>query len=119
MAKADRLERLDARRIALEQEYEATLVAALERCAGGHWGLFAHNPKDRAARASVEAVVAELTETGADIDDMRETLGIERFALHGEFIKSRGTVGPQAVGEPKQAQAWLAQMRLAAPDSDA
>ncbi len=32
---------------------------------------------------------------------------MEPFALHGEFIADRGPVKSSAVGEPKQARAWL------------
>jgi len=34
-------------------------------------------------------------------------LSIEPFALHQEFLAARGPVKAHAVGEPKQAQAWL------------
>jgi hypothetical protein len=106
MAKADRLERLDTRRMELEAEYLAALSEALRVTAAGKWGLFDHRP-DRAARAAVAPVIAELTELGEAIDAAREQLGLPEFALHHDFLAARGPVGPQAVGEPKQAQAWL------------
>lgn len=106
MARADRLERLDTLRIAAELEYEAALVAALERSAGGSWGLFDHN-QDRAARAKWQAAVTDLCDRGEDIDRMRVTLGLEPFSLHGEFEAVRGPVPANAPGEPKQAKAWL------------
>lgn len=109
MAKADRLERLDTRRAELEGEYEEMLVAALQTAAAGSWGLFDHN-KDRAARARVAPVVAALTETAEEIDAMRDQLGLEPFALHQEFLASRGPVPSSAPGEPKQARAWLERM---------
>lgn len=109
MAKADRLERLDNRRIALEAEYRATLVAALERCAAGSWGLFAHT-RDRAAEARWAPTVTELCDAGQEIDEMRATLGLEPFALHTQFEASRGPVPSTAPGEPKQAAAWLRQL---------
>lgn len=106
MARADRLERLDNQRVALEADYRAALVAALQQTAAGAWGLFGHN-KDRAAQAKVAPIIADLTETGETIDTMREQLGLEPFALHQEFLASRGPVASSAVGEPKQARAWL------------
>ncbi|MBB5685152.1 hypothetical protein [Sphingobium boeckii] len=106
MARADRLERMENQRIALEEDYLALLLAALKRCAAGHWGLFDHT-KDRAARASVAAEIEALIETGDAIDDLREKLGMEIFALHQEFLAARGPVKASAVGEPKQARAWL------------
>ncbi|MGK2911288.1 MAG: hypothetical protein ACSLE1_16020 [Sphingobium sp.] len=106
MAKADRLERLDTRREELEAEYLETLVAALQTTAAGSWGLFDHQG-DRRTREKIAPVIDTLIELGETIDDMREQLGMETFALHQEFIASRGPVPSSAVGEPKQARAWL------------
>jgi len=52
-------------------------------------------------------VVDNLREIGEAIDAARDQLGMEPFALHGQFLASRGPVGSEAVGEPKQAKAWL------------
>jgi hypothetical protein len=106
MARADRLERMDSQREVLESEYKEALIAALRTTAAGVWGLFDHN-KDKVARAKIAPVVANLTDLAETIDEMREQLGMEPFALHREFLKSRGPVASSAVGEPKQAQAWL------------
>lgn len=113
MAKADRLERLDNRRAELEEEYLQALVAALQQSAAGSWGLFSHNPKDRAAMAKWAGPVEELCDLGQAIGRMREDLGLEPFALHQEFEAARGPVASTAPGEPKQARAWLD--RLGAP----
>ncbi|MET0238878.1 MAG: hypothetical protein ABW184_03180 [Sphingobium sp.] len=114
MAKADRLERLDVRRTELEAEYLDALITALRTTAAGSWGLFDHN-NDKLARAKAAPVVANLTELGETIDEMREQLAMEPFGLHREFMASRGPVAPSAVGEPKQARAWLE--RLGVPPS--
>ncbi|ALH82737.1 hypothetical protein [Sphingopyxis macrogoltabida] len=106
MSKADRLSRLDARRIELEAEYEDALVDALRKVAAGSWGLFGHN-RDRAARAKWEPAVTDLYDMGEEIDRMRDQLELQRFALHEEFEASRGSVPSNAPGEPKQARAWL------------
>ena len=106
MARADRLERLDTLRIAAELEYEAALVEALHRSAGGSWGLFDHN-QDRGARAKWQATVTDLCDRGEEIGRMRATLGLEPFSLHGEFEAARGPVPANAPGEPRQAKAWL------------
>jgi hypothetical protein len=106
VARADRLERLDARRAELETEYLDALVTALKVAAKGSWGLFDHH-KDRAARARVAPVIEDLEQLAEAIEDARSTLGIEPFALHRDFMASRGPVAANAVGEPKQAQAWL------------
>jgi len=112
MAKADRLERLDSLRIEREADYREALVAALEKTAAGAWGLFDHQ-QDRSTRAKAAPVVTALCDLGQEIDRMRDTLGLERFALHEEFEASRGPVASNAPGEPKQARAWLD--RLAKP----
>lgn len=106
MAKIDRLERMDTRRAELEDEYRAALIDALRITASGIWGLFDHQ-QDRAARAKVAPVIEALTEMAEAIDDMRETLAMQPFELHREFLAARGKVSAHAIGEPKQAKAWL------------
>lgn len=106
MAKADRLARLDEHRIEMEADYHAALIKALEVTAAGRWGLFGHND-DRASRTAAAPMVAELTELGDDINSMRARLSLPPFALHADFLASRGKVGAHAVGEPKQALQWL------------
>ncbi|MCI4589430.1 hypothetical protein MOK15_04890 [Sphingobium sp. BYY-5] len=112
MAKADRLERLDIRRAELEGEYRDALIAALRVTADGRWGLFDHQ-KDRVAKARAAPVIETLSELADEIDDMRATLGLEPFDLHQDFMAVRGPAAADAVGEPKQARAWLD--RLGAP----
>ncbi len=116
MAKADRLARLDDRRIDLEAEYRGLLIAALERAASGSPGLFDHK-SDRRTRKAIAPVVANLCELGETIDGMREKLFLPMFELHRLFIASRGPVAASAVGEPKQARLWLD--RLAAESQPA
>ncbi|MFA6116958.1 MAG: hypothetical protein WC729_23360 [Sphingomonas sp.] len=106
MAKADRLARLDERRTEIEAEYRAALIAALRLTAGGRWGLFGHT-QDKAARTKAAPLIDELIDLGDEIDELRAQLSIEPFALHQEFLAARGPVKAHAVGEPKQAQAWL------------
>lgn len=109
MARADRLERLETRRVELEADYTAALVTALQKTAAGSWGLFGHQ-QDRAAITRAEPILAELTDLAATIDAAREQLLMEPFALHREFLAARGKVASNAVGEPKQARAWLDRM---------
>jgi hypothetical protein len=111
LARADRLERLERRRTELEAEYREALIAALQVTAAGAWGLFDHR-QDRHDRARAETAVAGLAEIADEIAAIRDQFGMEPFALHEEFLASRGSVRAQAVGEPKQARAWLE--RLAA-----
>lgn len=116
MAKADRLARLDVRRLELEAEYREALIAALRRAAAGKLGLFGRDG-NRAARATFAPAIADLAEIGAAVDEARDQLGLPPFALQQDFLASRGPVGPQAVGERKQAQVWLD--RLAAEEATA
>ena len=106
MARADRLDRADRLRQMLEDEYRQHLIVALQNAAAGHWGLFDHQ-QDRHARAKVAPVIERLTDLAAEIDEQRDLLGLEPFALYAEFIAARGPVKSTAVGEPKQARAWL------------
>ncbi|HQS69474.1 MAG TPA: hypothetical protein PLM58_07580 [Novosphingobium sp.] len=112
MARADRLERLDKRRSELEADYLAALIAALEVTAAGKWGLFDHNA-DKIMRAATAPVIENLTELADEIAEAREQLFMEPFALHDEFMAARGRPPANAVGEPKQARAWLERLRLA------
>ena len=114
MAKADRLERLDMRREELEAEYLEALIAALQVTAAGSWGLFDHN-QDRRMQEKIAPVVENLCELGQAIDGLREQLSLEAFGLHQKFLASRGPVASSAVGEPKQAQAWLAKLSDRSP----
>jgi hypothetical protein len=113
MAKADRLERMEIRRVELEEEYRLALIDALKATAAGQWGLFDHG-QDKNLRARVAPVVDNLTEIGEAIDHMRETLSMPPFDLHREFLAARGKVSSHAVGEPKQAQAWLERLDVPA-----
>jgi hypothetical protein len=106
MAKADRLEKMDIRRAELEAEYRAALIEALQVTAKGKWGLFDHNG-DRWSRAATQPVIDNLAEIGEAIDKLREQLGLPEFELQRRFLAARGRVGADAVGEPKQAKAWL------------
>ncbi|WEK42719.1 MAG: hypothetical protein P0Y64_15275 [Candidatus Sphingomonas colombiensis] len=116
MAKADRLAQLDVRRSELEAEYTAALVDALRVTAAGKWGLFDHN-RDRTARAAVAPTIENLNEIGQAIDGARAKLAMPPFELQQQFLASRGPVGPEAVGEPKQARAWLERLAAAAGDN--
>jgi hypothetical protein len=90
----------------LEEEYTAALIAALQTTASGKWGLFGHNG-DRWTHSAVASVIDNLNEIGDAIEGARRQLGMPSYELHQQFLASRGPVGPQALGEPKQAQAWL------------
>lgn len=110
MARADRLERLDKRRSEMEADYRAALIEALEVTAAGKWGLFDHNA-DKIMRAATAPIIENLTEMADEIAQAREALFMEPFTLHDEFMASRGKPPTNAVGEPKQARAWLERLK--------
>jgi hypothetical protein len=109
MAKADRLARTADLMAEMESEYTVALVAALRVTASGKAGLFDHNG-DRWSRAATAPVLAQLDEIAAAIDKARDQLSLPPFELHQEFLAARGPVRSNAVGERKQAQAWLARL---------
>jgi hypothetical protein len=110
MARADRLERLDKRRSEMEADYRAALIEALEVTAAGKWGLFDHNA-DKIMRAATAPIIDNLIELADEIAQAREALFMEPFTLHDEFMASRGKPPANAVGEPKQARAWLERLK--------
>lgn len=112
MGRADRLERLDKRRSEMEADYRAALIEALEVTAAGKWGLFDHNA-DKIMRAATAPIIENLTEMADEIAQAREALFMEPFTLHDEFMASRGKPPTNAVGEPKQARAWLERLKNA------
>jgi hypothetical protein len=114
MAKADRLARLDTRRLELEAEYTAALIEALRRTASGKPGLFGRQGGDRKSREAAAPVIENLAEIGETIDRAREQLAMPRFDLHKQFLASRGPVSSQAVGETREAQVWLDRLEAAA-----
>jgi hypothetical protein len=114
MARADRLERMDLLRSELEAEYRTALIDALQITAAGTWGLFGHS-KDKHMTAAAAPAVEHLCDLGQSINELREKLDMPDFDLHEEFEASRGPVSASAVGEPRQAKAWLD--RLARKDS--
>jgi len=113
MAKADRLARLEARLSEMERDYTEALVAALQVTAAGKWGLFDHQG-DRKVRLATAPTLDKLDELAGDIDKARGQLSLPAFELHEQFLAARGPVRSDAVGEPKQAQAWLERLRSSA-----
>jgi hypothetical protein len=106
MARADRLARTEVRLAALEAEYKSALVDALRLTASGRWGLFDHQGHPP-TRKTTAPVIDHLDDLAEAINDARDQLSLPVFELHQEFLAARGPVRADAVGEPKQARAWL------------
>jgi len=119
MAKADRLERLDNRRIECEAEYRAALIEALERTAAGKWGLFDHQ-RDRHARAAIRPTLDHLAELGEEIDAARDRLGLPAFALQQEFLAARGPWGHRrSASRNRRRPGWRVSRRRSPRRTDA
>src|SRR6218665_2029053 len=85
MASAQRIDKLEREREALEGEYRDALVVALRECATGAWGLFERNkgtlPPALEAR-SERLLVRRVDELGAEVTASRQALGyIEAYPL--------------------------------------
>lgn len=106
MAKIDRLARLEVRLSEMESGYRAALIPALQATAAGKVGLFDHQG-DRRVQLATAPTIDQLNALAEDIDEARQQLSMPQFVLHQEFLAARGPVRSDAVGERKQAQAWL------------
>jgi hypothetical protein len=104
-----RREKLEKQLESLESEYRVSLLRALHRCAGGHWGLFGQNDHVPGAPKSDDA--SALLTLGDEISELRDRLGhSDSFALHDRFLAERGRQHANRLGEPKIAQAWLGEL---------
>jgi hypothetical protein len=103
---------------ALEASYRELLLSALQKCAKGRWGLFAHN--ERAARQMGararsrlrDLSVEEILELGSEIERLRRKRGLDSFPLHDRLLRMRSAHDSHTLGEPKLAQQWLDEFSL-------
>lgn len=100
----------------LEGEFRARLIAALEKCAAGKWGLFGQSDLGSLPRSLQQRLRSKdadaLLELGAQISEARQRAGnLEPFDLYDRFQKTRRLPrGCNTPGEPKLAQQWLAEL---------
>lgn len=93
---------------ALEREYRTKLIAALQDCAAGQWGLFGTQDHFNVEGLKFSEAARALLVLGEEICAIRARTGGDRFALHDEFVASRGRRSDaNEPGEPKRAKAWL------------
>ena len=83
--------------------YMELLLAALQKCARGKWGLFGHNPYP-------SSDADELLELGSKIERLRRKCGLEPFALHDRLLQMRSSHHSNTLGEPKLAQQWIEEL---------
>lgn len=104
----------EARRAKLEKDlklaetaFQDELIAELEECAAGRWGLFGQNGDAWDAGKTLET-------QGERIAELRQRLGyMEDYEPLLLFVEFRRNRGPNAMGEPKLAQQLLNLMRRA------
>jgi hypothetical protein len=103
---------------ALEASYLDLLLSALQKCAKGRWGLFAHNERAlsqlgaKARSRLLDPSIEELLELGSKIERLHRKFGLEPFALHERLLRMRSLQDSNSPGEPKLAQQWLDECRL-------
>lgn len=95
-----------------EAAYEERLLSALRVCAAGSWGLFGANDAVEATQsgkyATPHSAWTDLSERAEEINDLRASLGLEPFALHGRLLEyRRQAIDPNALGEPRLAQRFI------------
>ena|SRR6201746_2176389 len=112
-----RREKIERELASAEAEFRTMLVAALRKCAAGHWGLLDQNGHlpDLPPRLAEEAFAASgakaLFALGAEIDALRDRLDLtEPFPLFARLQEMRRRKSANQPGEPKLAQAWLAEL---------
>jgi hypothetical protein len=118
VSRASRREKAEGELEHLEARFRERLVAALQACRDGRWGLFGQNDPaaqralDRAAASrTIPADVAVLLALGDEIDALRSSLGFaDGNALHARLKSYRRLRTESAPGEPRLAQQFLAEI---------
>jgi|SRR5215472_5813917 len=103
----------------LVASYRELLLSALEKCAAGRWGLFAHNElalrefsaQLRSRLLDSDGAVQELLDLGSKIVRLRRRFGLESFPLHERLLQMRACYDSNTPGEPMLARKWLDELR--------
>ena len=111
-----RTAKLEQEREALESAVREALIAALEECAGGRWGLFGQNDhtlpprlKERYTPKSVSRLI-ELAEV---LRSVRRELGYsEEYGPLRRLREYRARREPQVPGEPVLAKQFLEELMV-------
>ena len=77
-----RIQLSEMRLAAVEAAYRSVLVAALEDCAAGRWGLFGQNEHIPAHSRFRPKALDELDALATDINELRQKLGYGVYPLH-------------------------------------
>jgi len=120
MSRASKREKAEVQLQTLEAQFSADLVAALQECASGRWGMFGQNDaviesQPKPLRDMVAScVAARLIEDGENIRRLRRELGhAESFSPFERFLQYRKMHGANSPGEPKLAAQFLAELGIA------
>jgi hypothetical protein len=97
---------------ALEAEFQPLLVACLRQCADGRWGLFGRMESAELQRYYEWPEAARLKEMAAEIRELRAEFG-QTNQLAERFLHYCSLRGPNDLGEPKLASAFLAEINSA------
>jgi hypothetical protein len=117
-----RREKIERELASAEAEFRTMLIAALRQCAAGYWGLLGQNAAPSLPRLTQEAFeqsgARALFELGDEIGELRSRLDLtEPFSLFARLKDLRGRKSANQPGEPKLAQAWLAELDAWPPRS--
>ena len=120
MSRAKRREKAEGELEHLEVRFRERLIAALDRCAQGQWGLFGRNAAaehamGRYRERSTPVEVGELLQLGEEIDALRSSLGYsDGNTLFARLKLYRRMPAASAPAEPRLAQQFLAELDAAA-----
>ena len=94
----------------LEGDFAPLLIACLQECAAGRWGLFGQNdsPESRPFRQWDEA--DQLRDIANEILDIRKEFGSSNHFVKN-FLEYSSMRGANVKGEPKLARQFLDQIR--------
>lgn len=108
MSRDSRREKSRVELLALESDFERRLVAALESCAAGQWGMFESQPAGPGAPDEAISEGRDLARLGEEIAELRGRQGVvEEYWFHSRLKHYRGMSDGNDPGEPKRARQFL------------
>jgi len=90
----------------LERDFHSLLLVCLRECSHGRWGLFGQNENPESARFLYWENARRLKETSMEIHGLRAEFG-QPNQLVERFLYYCSQKGPNVLGEPKLAAAFL------------
>ena len=93
----------------LEKDFEPLLIACLQECAGGRWGLFDQNDSPENRRFQQWNEADQLKHIANEIQNIRKEFGSSN-PLCEKFLEYCSMRGGNVKGEPKLARQFLEQI---------